>query len=419
MKKRLMLVAVVIVAVTASAAAYYKLRDGEAPPAVTTAAVTRGDLVESVDATGTLEAVKTVQVGTQISGTIKALFADFNDRVHRGQVIAQLEPSLFQTQVEQARATLARLEADVERARAQADDARAKLKRAQELSEQQLIARSDLETVATTSRQADAALASAQAQVTQARASLNQSQVTLGQTVIKSPIDGLVISRNVDVGQTVAASMSAPTLFVIAQDLTQMRVNANVDESDIGRIQAGQNVTFRVDAYPNDAFTGRVSQVRLQPVTEQNVVSYVTVIDVPNRELKLKPGMTANVSIEVARAEDVLIVPTSALRFQPNADAVGSSGSTQGRSSADAGMSRVWVLEDEGLKRIPVRTGLSDGTMVGVIGGALTEGAKVVTSVATSTATSATKTSPLLPRMTRTRGGSQAGARSGGARGAR
>jgi HlyD family secretion protein len=282
--------------------------------------VTRGDVVEAVGATGTLEAVTTVQVGTQVSGTIKELHADFNSIVRSGQVIARLDPSLFQTQIEQARANLVRSEAEADRLRVAVDDAQTKLKRAQELSARSLIPQQDLEAAEITLRAAEAQVRSAQAAVTQARASLNQNEVNLQHTVIEAPIDGIVISRSVDVGQTVAASLNAPTLFVIAADLTKMRVNANIDEADVGRIRPGQVVRFRVDAYASEEFDGTVSQVRLQPQVVQNVVTYNTVIDVPNPAFKLKPGMTANVSIEVARRNDVLRIPNAALRFRPTPD---------------------------------------------------------------------------------------------------
>src|SRR5213593_688171 len=320
MKKRVALVLVGLAVVTVTVAAYYRANHASGGPQLVTAAVSRGTVVETVEATGTLEAVTTVQVGTQVSGTIKELRDDFNSRVKKGQVIAELDPSLFQTQVDQARATLVRLQAEVEHARVQVEDTRVKLNRARELSARQLIPATDLETAEANANAATAALKAAEAQVTQARASLNQTDVNLEHTIIKAPIDGIVISSNVDVGQTVAASMQAPTLFIIANDLTEMRVNAKVDESDIGRIRPGQPVTFRVDAYPNETFTGTVSQVRLQPVVEQNVVSYVTVIDVPNRDLKLKPGMTATVTVEIARADNVLRVPAAATRFRPTAD---------------------------------------------------------------------------------------------------
>ncbi|MGE0394236.1 MAG: efflux RND transporter periplasmic adaptor subunit, partial [Vicinamibacterales bacterium] len=291
-----------------------------------TAPVTRGSVVEAVQATGALEAVTTVQVGTQVSGIIKSLHADFNSQVREGQVVAELEESAFRAQVEQASATLTRLQAERDRAMVQVEDTQIKLKRARELSARQLLPASDLDTAESNARQAEAALKSAEAQIVQARASLNQSQVNLGYTIIKAPIDGVVVSRNVDVGQTVAASMQAPTLFVIAKDLAQMQVSAAIDESDIGRIRAGQPVTFKVDAYPDDTFTGTVKQVRLQPVVTQNVVSYTTIISVPNPTLKLKPGMTATVTVEIARADDVLRLPGAAVRFRPTPELFASLG---------------------------------------------------------------------------------------------
>ncbi len=319
MTKRLVTIAVIVIAVGIGLGAYYYTRD-ETKPEVMTGSITRGDVTEAVSATGTLEAVNTVQVGTQVSGTIQALDADYNSIVHKEQVIARLDPSLFQTQVDQQRANLARSEADVERLRVQVDDARTKHARAQELSQRNLIPATELETAQVNLRAAQAQVLSAQAQVTQSRASLNQSEVNLQHTVIAAPIDGIVISRNVDVGQTVAASMQAPTLFVIAADLTKMKVNANIDEADVGRIRPGQHVAFRVDAYPTTEFDGTVSQIRLQPTTVQNVVTYATVIDVPNNDLRLKPGMTANVQIQIAHRANVLRVPNMALRFRPTTD---------------------------------------------------------------------------------------------------
>jgi len=418
--KRFLLVLMVVLAVTASVAAYYRANSGTDAPQFTTATVTRGDVVQTVEATGTLEAVTTVQVGSQVSGTIASLHADFNSQVKKGQVVARLEPSVLQAQVEQARASLDRLQADVDRARVTVDDAQQKQKRAHELFAQGLIAAADNDTADVTARQAQASLVAAQAQVTQARASLNQAEVNLSHTVITAPVDGTVISRSVDVGQTVAASMSAPTLFEIARDLREMQVNASIDEADIGQIASGQSVTFRVDAYPNDTFTGRVSQVRLNPVVTQNVVSYVTVIDVPNPELKLKPGMTATVTIEVARADDVVRVPVSALRFRPTtemlADArpAGTSGTQapnterartgaarERSANADAAVARVWTLQDGVLHPVRVHTGVSDGTATAILGDALSEGTAIVTGVvasASGTSTNGAATSPLIPQ---------------------
>ena len=327
MRKILIIVAAVAV-IGAGAYGYYRYTQKPVAPTISTARITRGDIAETVGATGTLQAVTTVQVGTQVSGTIQELNADFNSLVRKGQVLARLDPSLIQSQIEQARANLIRAEADLERLRVALDDSRTKLTRARELAEKKLIAQTELEAAEVTVRSSEAQLRSQQAGVTQSQASLKQNEVNLAHTVIESPIDGLVISRNVDVGQTVAASMSAPTLFVLAADLTKMQVLASLDESDVGRIRPGQLVRFRVDAFPTEEFTGNVTQVRLQPTTVQNVVTYQTVIDVPNPALKLKPGMTANVNIEIARRADALRVPNTALRFRPTAEIFAALGQT-------------------------------------------------------------------------------------------
>ncbi len=318
--KKIIITVIVLAVIAGSVGAYYKFRNADEGPKITTLPVSRGDVVEVVGASGILQAVTTVQVGTQVSGIIKALHADFNSIVKAGQLIAELDPSLIQTQIEQGKANLVRAQADLDRLKVSAEDARTKFKRTQELAAKKLVAAQDLEAADVAVRSADAQIKSSEASLVQAQASLNQTQVNLEHCIITAPIDGIIISRNVDVGQTVAASMSAPTIFIIAADLTKMQVNASVDESDVGRMRPGQVVRFRVDAYPGEEFLGNVAQVRLQPVTVQNVVTYATVINVPNPELKLKPGMTANVSIEIARKNDVLRVPNAALRFRPTAD---------------------------------------------------------------------------------------------------
>jgi HlyD family secretion protein len=327
MKKAIVTLLVVGV-VGGSAYAYYHYKDSGPKFTVASAQVTRGDIVDTVGATGTLQAVTTVQVGSQVSGTISELRVDFNSLVKKGQVLARLDPSLFQTQIEQAKANLVRSQADLERQKVALDDANQKLTRARELSARQLLAKSDLDAAEIAAKSAEAQLKSSEAQITQAQASLNQNEVNIEHTVIEAPIDGLVISRNVDVGQTVASSLQAPTLFVLAADLTKMQVVANLDESDVGRIRPGQAVTFRVDAYPAETFRGTVSQVRLNPIVQQNVVTYATVINVPNNDLKLKPGMTANVNVEIARSSNVLRVPNSALRFRPTNDMYAAIGQT-------------------------------------------------------------------------------------------
>ena len=314
--KKLITIVLVLVAVGAGVAAYY-LRDNRPEPTVSTLPVTRGDVVDVVAATGTLEAVTTVDVGTQVSGLVQDMYADFNSIVKKGQIIARLDPSLIQTQIEQRTANVIRAEADLERLKVNLADARRKFEQAKAMWDKQLIPRDQLETAEVNVRTLESQIKSSEAGLVQAKADLNSQQVNLGHTIIKSPIDGIVISRNVDPGQTVAASMNAPVLYQIAEDLNKMQVLANIDEADVGRMRPGQQVTFRVDAYPTDRFTGTVEQVRLQPTVVQNVVVYSTVIAVPNPELKLKPGMTANVEIEIARKSNVLRVPAAATRFRP------------------------------------------------------------------------------------------------------
>jgi HlyD family secretion protein len=480
MSKRLLTVLVLAVAVGGGLFYYRSHREPKVATPVLSE-VTRGDVIAKVDATGALAPVTTVQVGSQVSGTVKSLFVDFNAHVQKGQVIAELDPSLFQTQVDQARAMLIKSQSDVDRSKVQVDDTASKLRRAQELYDQKLISRNDLETAQAAAMQAEADLKSVEAQVTQARASLNQAQVNLDHTIIRSPIDGTVISRNVDVGQTVAASMSAPTLYVIAQDLTHMQVSASIDESDIGRIEPGQSVMFRVDAYPGQTFRGTVKQVRLDAKTEQNVVSYTTMIDVPNEDLRLKPGMTANVTVQTAANQNVLRVPNSALRFAPTPElfaalgqqppqqlaegggargvngAAGTAGQADGSgrsgqlspeeraqfaarvspeqraqfraqrqaagggqgSGAGGGFGRVWALRNGKLELVRVRTGVSDGATTAIVGGDLKEGDRVVTGITEpGGAAAAQSTNPLLPFGRRGGGAGRAGG-AGTASGAR
>jgi HlyD family secretion protein len=314
--KRGLIVLVIIAAIGAGAATYYMRRS--APQiVVNTSPVTRGDIVDTVGSTGTLQAVTTVQVGSQVSGNISWLGADFNSIVKKGQVIAKLDPSLLDAQVQQARANLVKSQADLDRNKVALADTQQKYTRAKELSVKELIAKSDLDAAKIALDSAQAQIQSSDATVTQARASLNQAQVNLDHTIIEAPIDGIVTQRSVDVGQTVASSLQAPTLFIIAADLTKMQVSANIDESDVGRIRPGQHVTFRVDAYPTDQFEGTVVQIRLQPVVQSNVTTYGTIINVPNADLKLKPGMTANLKVEIAKRTNALRVPNAGIRFRP------------------------------------------------------------------------------------------------------
>ena len=274
-------------------------------------------MVEVVGATGILEAVTTVQLGSQVSGTIQSLYADFNSTVKKGQVVARLDPSIFDARLGQAQANLLAAKANVERSRATVEDMRQKYERAKELAAQKLLPATELETAKANFDGAVAQVKASEAAESQAVANVNQAKLDLSHTVIDTPIDGVVISRNVDVGQTVAASFQAPVLFVIANDLAQMRVNAAVDEADVGRVREGQEVVFHVDAFPEREFKGTVEQVRLNPTTVSNVVSYNTIVSVDNRDLLLRPGMTATVSIVVRKAENALRLPAAALRFRP------------------------------------------------------------------------------------------------------
>ncbi|HEU0108651.1 MAG TPA: efflux RND transporter periplasmic adaptor subunit [Vicinamibacteria bacterium] len=324
-------IALAVVVVAAAALLAFRGRDKEVQYQTTT--VDRGDIVDVVGATGTLQAVTTVQVGSQVSGTVDSLGADFNSRVKKDQVVARLETSTFDARLSQARANLVAARANVEKAKSTVADAKQKYERARELSAQQLLPQADLETAKSNYDGAVAAVQGAVAAVSQSAAAVQQAQVDLTHTVIRAPIDGVVVARNVDVGQTVAASLQAPVLFVIANDLSHMQVNASIDEADVGRVRAGEDVTFHVDAYPNETFTGRVEQVRLQPITVQNVVTYNTLIAVDNPGGRLMPGMTATVSVIVQRRDNVLRLPAAALRFRPEGWQPGAGGGRRAGAS--------------------------------------------------------------------------------------
>lgn len=395
--RRKPLIAAGLIALSGLSAGAYYTRRAEAPPEITAEAVTRGSIVSVVAATATLEAVTTVQVGTQVSGSIQTLSADFNSIVKKGQVLARLDPSLYDSAIDQARANLIRTEADLERLRVAHADAGVKLARARELSARQLIPATELDTADVNRRSAEAQVRSASAQVAQTRAALSQAQVNLAKTVITSPIDGIVIARNVDVGQTVAASLQAPTLFLLAADLRQMQLKANIDEADLGQLKDGQAVSFTVDAYPRETFAGTVQQVRLNPVIEQNVVTYAAIISAPNSELKLKPGMTANVTVEIARRDDVLRVPNTALRFRPSEELLLALGEeTAPRAKAGS----VWAYIDGRLQPVSITAGVTDGTQTEVVDAALQEGVRVVTRATipgAATPQRGTTGSPLMP----------------------
>jgi HlyD family secretion protein len=392
--KRLLMVLGLTVSLGVTAGAYYMNRAGAAP-AVTTSAVTRGDIVEIVGAAGTLQAVTTVQVGSQVSGNIIWLGADFNTIVRKGQVIAKLDASMLNAQAAQARANLVKTQADVEHERVAVTDAEQKYARSRNLAARSLLPQSDLDAAKVAVDEAQAQLRSSQAQVAQAQAALNQSQVNLDHTIITAPIDGIVIQRSVDVGQTVAASLSSPNVFVIAADLKEMQVNASIDEADIGQIRSGQHVTFTVDAYLGEQFTGTVLQVRLQPTVVSNVTTYSAIIDAPNPDLKLKPGMTANLKVEVARRNQVVRVPNAALRFRPTTAILAAF--HQNPPATDAGAAsrvKVWTYANGTLTPLTVRVGISDGTNTELVTGDVQPGADLVTAAAVSSTSTAAATRP-------------------------
>jgi HlyD family secretion protein len=410
MKKKNLTAAAAALTLLAGGAWFYRRADAKETPAYRLAAVERGSLQSAVSATGALSAVRTVQVGTQVSGQVAAIYVDFNDRVRKGQLLARIDPTLQQQAVQDAQAGL-------ERAQAQLSLARAEYERNKQLFDAKIVTASEFGTV-------ESNFSVQQANVKSARIALERAQKNLGYTAIYAPIDGVIVERNVDVGQTVAASLSAPQLFLIANDLSQMQILASVSESDIGAIKEGQQVKFTVQPYPNQSFTGSVRQVRLQSTTQDNVVNYTVVVGVSNADGKLLPGMTATVQFLTGSADDVLTVPNAALRFRPAAGSGQRAAGSETRTAADSarwrarltaagdsgranasrtrgGMGTLWTVDATGeLKAIRVRTGLSDGQRTEVQGRELEEDTQVI--VGSTSAQSSTQTrqasSPLQPQ---------------------
>ena len=360
-----------VVMIALSAGAYFIFRSSENDQKFRTEKISKGDIVQSITATGTVNAVTTVLVGTQVSGTIKNILVDFNSVVKKGQLIAQIDPAIFDSQVEQARANVLSAKANVEKAVVALADSKRTLNRQKELFAKNLIARSDVDAAETAYDTAVTQVSAAKAQLSQSQAALSIAETNLRYTRIVSPVNGTVVSRNVDTGQTVAASFQTPTLFNIAQDLTKMQIDSSVAEADIGKIQVGQPVEFTVDAYPDSPFQGKVSEIRNAPINVQNVVTYDVVVKVENPELKLKPGMTANVSIIVSSKKDVLRISNTALRFRPPTEKKDVT-AKKGKGSG------VWVLEDKKPKRIAITTGISDGTYTELLSGEIREGQEMI-----------------------------------------
>jgi HlyD family secretion protein len=394
---------VALIVIAAASFGLWRWQAGRAAPDVTykTANVERKKIVARVTASGTLQATVTVQVGAQVSGRISKLNADYNSVVKKGQLIAKLDPQLFIATVEREQANYTSAKAGLLRAEAQQRDAELNLKRSRSLSEQGLASASELQTSETNLAVASAQTEVAKAALQQQLAALNQAKVNLSYTDILSPIDGVVISRSVDVGQTVAASLQAPVLFTIAEDLKTMQVHTSVAEGDVGRLQPGMETWFTVDAFPGQRFRGKVAQIRNAAQTVQNVVTYDAVIDVPNDDLKLRPGMTATTTIVFAEKHDALAIPNTAIRFKPPPEVASAAppvpsaslsitaasadpppaGSARVRRRAptgDAPEKTIYVLRNGRPEPLEIKTGLSDGTVTEVVGGDLKEGDPVV-----------------------------------------
>ena len=393
MKLRTVLIALVVIAAAVGAYAVYHQRTAKPPePKYRAETVDKGTVSETVTATGTISAVTTVQVGSQVSGIISRIYVDFNSPVKKGQLLAELDPTPFKLQVQQR-------VADLQQAQVQMRNAEVQFNRSARLLAEKLVPAADFDS-------AKANFEGMKAQVDQSTAALSASQTNLSYTNIYSPIDGVVVARQYDIGQTVAASFQAPTLFTIAEDLTKMQVQADVDQSDISRVATGQTARFTVDAYPEETFVGAISQIRLNATQNQNVITYPVIIDVPNPDGKLRPKMTADVTVEVAKMTDVLRVPNAALRFKPievgragdnDAAAKAALDGTAVRGAAAAaaalgGAGRggrrqqtVYVLGSDGkLKAIKVKTGISDGRFTAITEGELNPGDKIAVGFATA-----------------------------------
>lgn len=415
---------VVLLGIAGGGAYYWRYRNAHLPPPVTfqTTAIELRRIVGRVSATGTLQARVTVLVGSQVSGRIQKILVDYNSSVKKGELVAKIDPTIFEANVAQARANHLSARADLERTKAQAMLAEKQLARLKALGQDQLATQSDIDTAETNLAVAKAQIRSAEASVQQTAASLRQSQTNLSFTTIVSPIDGTVISRSVDVGQTVAASLQAPTLFTIAEDLRKMQVNTNISEGDVGRLATGMKASFTVDAFPGQRFFGKIAQIRNAAQTLQNVVTYNAIIEFDNPELKLRPGMTANVSIIYAERSDVLAVPNAALRFNPPPEAnlklpekaggrsragglPGSAGppgpagaaipagQRRPRGSGNSGdpsapgasdTKTVWIPKGTSAEAVSIKVGLSDGSYSELVESPFKDGDQVVTDATVS-----------------------------------
>ncbi|MBI2365280.1 MAG: efflux RND transporter periplasmic adaptor subunit [Deltaproteobacteria bacterium] len=418
-RKRVVIIVILLLMIAGAGFGYWRMGNSAKESAYATVPVSRGNVRQVVASTGTLQAVVTVLVGSQVSGTIEKLYVDFNSKVKAGQAVAQINQDKFKAAVDQAWANLTAAQSSLAKARVTVADAERTLKRNKELKTRDLVAQSELDAAQTAYDAAVAQFEVNRAQVSQAQAALNQVRVDLDNTVIRSPVDGIVISRNIDVGQTVAASLQAPTLFTIANDLSKMEVHTSVDEADVGNVWETQEVTFTVDAFPTRRFRGKVSQVRNAPSMVQNVVTYNAVVRIDNKELLLKPGMTANVQFLVSQKEDVLSIPNMAIRFKPpeekneaqellrkeqsrtaprpGARRTSRSGGGGGGEARRLREVRIYLLRDAKAQAVDVQLGISDGSKTEVISGDLKENDPVIIGMASGAQSQTGVANPFQP----------------------
>lgn len=363
-KKRYIITCVLAIALVGSGFAYNSIKK---QVKYVTEPLERCTITQVVEASGTINPVNTVSVGSTVSGLIEDIYVDFNSQVKKGQILAQIDPRNFEATVQQNQAQISNAQANVAKLQAIAEYDKKMYERYKNLYAKNFVAKSELDQMKSNYYSDVAQIKAAQAQVNQYKANLKTAQTNLGYTRIIAPVDGTIISREIDVGQPVAASFQAPELFTIAQDLTKMQIEVNVSEADIGKVKEGQEVTYTLDGYQDSTFYGKVTQVRISPTTVSNVVTYTVIVEVKNDDLKLIPGMTANVSIITDKSENVLCAPSMALKFNPNTD--GQRYKTQG----------LWILENKKPKRINIETGSSDDTNTEIISKEIKEGILIIT----------------------------------------
>lgn len=363
MTKKQIIICIIIVALLCTGFVYKKYKSRVK---YHTKPIERCTITQVVEASGTINPVNTVSVGSTVSGLIQDIYVDFNSQVKKGQILAQIDPRNFEATVQQNQAQIANAQANVTKLQAIVEYDKKMYERYKNLYAKNFVAKSELDQYKSTYYSDLAQIRAAQAQVNQYRANLKTAETNLGYTKIIAPVDGTIISREIDVGQPVAASFQAPQLFTIAQDLTKMQIEVSVSEADIGKVQEGQDVTYTLDGYPDSVFHGKVTQVRISPTTVSNVVTYTVIVEVKNDDLKLIPGMTANVSIITDKSENVICAPSIALKFNPNTD--GTRYKTQG----------IWILEKRKPKRINIETGASDDTNTEIISKEIKEGDRVI-----------------------------------------